>query len=48
MKYTIHIIALAILLAVSCQRNELPEENSHKGTEKILTVGVVDESDTRV
>lgn len=48
MKYTIHIIALAILLAVSCQRNELPEENSHKGTEKTLTVGVVDESDTRV
>lgn len=48
MKYTIHIIALAILLAISCQRNELPEENSHKGTEKILTVGVVDESDTRV
>lgn len=48
MKYIIHIIALAILLAVSCQRNELPEENSHKGTEKILTVGVVDESDTRV
>lgn len=48
MKKITYIIAFAILLAVSCQKNESSEENSYNGPNRILTVTVSDETDTRV
>lgn len=48
MRYGTYMIAFAIFLAASCQRNEFQEENSSIGIERTLTVGVDDEADTRV
>ena len=48
MKKTTYIIAFAMILAVSCQKNEFPKENSHNGVNRMLTVGVDNETDTKV
>ena len=48
MKKTIYIIAFAIFLAASCQREEFPGVPDVDNTQKTLAVGVADESDTRV
>ena len=50
MKNTAYIIASAILLAGSCQKQVLPGEEGPANSQhsKILTVGVNDEADTRV
>ena len=48
MKKTIYIIAFAIFLAASCQREEFPGVSDVDNTQKTLAVGVADESDTRV
>lgn len=50
MKKILFIIAGAVMLAGSCQRNELPEDTVNSETQhlKILTVGVVDEAIARV
>ena len=48
MKYTVYIIALAIFLAASCQRDEFPEEKSDKYPYRILVVSIDDEAETRV
>ena len=46
MKKTLYIVAFAIFLAGACQKNEfVPEETRN---EKSLTVGISDETDTRV
>ena len=48
MKYTIYIIASAIFLAVSCQRDEFPEGKTDKEPYRILIIGVDDEAKVRV
>ena len=48
MKYTVYIIALAIFLAASCQRDEFPEDKSDKYPYRILVVSIDDEAETRV
>ena len=50
MKNTAYIIAFAILLAGSCQRQVLPGEDVPVNSQysKTLTVGVDEEADTRV
>ena len=48
MKKTIYIIAFAIFLAASCQREEFPGVHVVDNKQKTLAVGVADESDTRV
>ena len=50
MKKTPYFMAFAMLLALSCQKNEIQEDAAYSNTEhlKTLTVGVVDEPDTRV
>ena len=48
MKKTLYIIAFAIFLAASCQREELPGSPEINDTQKTLAVGVADEADSRV
>ena len=50
MKKITYIMAFAVLLAASCQKNESSDESSYEkpGHSKTLTVGVADETQTRV
>jgi len=50
MKNIPYLMAFAMLLAFSCQKNEIQKDAAYSNTEhlKTLTVGVVDEPDTRV
>ena len=48
MKKTLYIIAFAIFLAASCQREKLPGGPEINDTQKTLAVGVADEADSRV
>ena len=47
MKNTAYILAFAILLAASCQKNEFPEDSAHENY-KTLTAGAADDTQTRV
>ena len=50
MKNMTYIMAFAILLTASCQKNEFKEDPVHEnaGHIKVLTVGVAEEPETRV
>ena len=47
MKNTVYILAVAIFLAASCQKNESPEDSAYENY-KTLTAGADDEAQTRV
>ena len=50
MKNTAYILAIAMFLAVSCQKNESPEDSVYGNKEhyKTLAVGVEEDQQTRV
>ena len=50
MKKISYLMAFAVLLTSACQNNVLQEDFTHEstGSHKILTVGMADETDTRV
>ena len=48
MKKITYIIAFAMFLAVSCQKNEFTADNSNIEPLRVLTVGIADETETRV
>ena len=48
MKHSLYIIASALLLAGSCQKDESPEAESHNGSHRTLIVGIEKETETKV